>query len=128
MAETALTVQNVSFKGVYTALDPFTPAPLTLENPDQANGNKFTNTRGKVLLIVTNNEAFSIDVTFDATITVAEAPDNLSVTDPTITIAPGDTNIFGPFTGNFEAASEVIMSWADIVTPTNVDVAVIKLP
>jgi hypothetical protein len=129
MARTALTVQLGSFKGIYVA--PFTTGPLVPEHPNLVDGNSFVNTRGKTLLVISNNSADTdIKLTLDATASVAENPSTLPVVDPEITVEFGTMNIIGPFTGNFEQ-SGLTTIWLDWDTATvlgDVDIAVVRLP
>jgi hypothetical protein len=129
MARTPLTVQLGSFKGIYVA--PFTPGPLVAEHPNLADGNSFTNTRGKTFLVIINNSAdTAIKLTLDATATVTENPSTLPVVDPEITVAFGAMNIIGPFTGNFEQSglTTIWLNWATATVAGDVDIAVVKLP
>jgi len=134
MARTDFTngVQLASFKGIYT--EPggvFTPGPLLWENPDAVNGNKFANVRGKCLIVVQNtDDTDDLTITMDATTVVPETPDGLPVQDPTIVIGPGEANLIGPFTGNFESDGEVGLDYTlgGALLATEINIAVIQLP
>lgn len=133
MARTVTAVQLASFKGIYTMVgEPpvFTPGALIFTNPNKVDGNEFANTRGKTVLVVVNNSADEeIIVTLDATASVTENPSSLPVVDPVVTIAFGDANIIGPFTGNFEkTGGNINIDWSGDAVNTDVDIAVVKLP
>jgi hypothetical protein len=133
MARTVISVQLASFKGIYTmAGDPpvFTPGPLVLTNPNKVDGNEFANTRGKTFIVVMNNSADAdIVLTLDATASVPETPSSIPVVDPTITVAFGEANVIGPFTGNFEkSGGKINIDWSGDAVNTDVSIAVVKLP
>lgn len=132
MAATALAVQFASFKGIYTLPGGvFIPGNLVWSHPDKVNGNEFVNARGKVFLLINNKSADQeIILTLDATVSVAETPDSIAVTDPVLTIPFGESQVVGPFSGNFEAVGtgKIGMAWSGDAINTDVDVAVVKLP
>ena len=134
MARTLITPQLASFKGIYEMSgEPlaFTQKELTLVYINKADGNEFHNTRGKTFLVVMNKAATAIDIvaTLDATASVSENPSSLPVVDPTITVAQNDTNIIGPFTGNFEkTGGHINVDWSGAALNTDIGVAVVQLP
>lgn len=133
MARTVTAVQLASFKGIYTMVgEPpvFTPGPLVFTNPNKTDGNEFANTRGKTFIVVMNNSADEdIVLTLDATASVSETPSSIPVVDPTITIAFGESNVIGPFTGNFEkSGGNINIDWSGAAVNTDVSIAVVKLP
>ena len=133
MAYTDIPVQLTSFRGIYSMEgDPpvFTPKELTMTHPDDVNGNDFTNTRGKCLLVINNNDVTNLTLTLDATVEVSENPGEIPVQDPQVVVDAGDSNVIGPFSGNFEVGTtgKVGMTWAGITDVNDVDIAIIKLP
>lgn len=95
-----------------SALTPITGIELTSPTAvDIAEGMEVTNSRSKLAVVFTNT-----DDTVDLVVTpvVTATVYTYAVESPSITIAPGETWIIGPFSANFESASKVQFNFTGV--------------
>ena len=138
MADEIIPVQDASFKGIYTSLDPFTPGPILWSEPRYAGGNLVENTAGRVFIIVRNRSIVTPNIWINKNFQSARLyiPPGPAYLNPEfgssiIALSPGSTNIFGTFSENFEEpiTHNVSIGWNDNGAPSNeIDVAAIRLP
>lgn len=83
-------------------------ATADLEAVDIANGMEFTNIRGKVLLFIANTDPVAnLVVTPNVSALVSGYPAD----DPSITVAPDEFAIIGPFSANYEVSGKVQLAF-----------------
>jgi hypothetical protein len=134
---TQVPVQTISFRGIYTMVGGvLTPEPLdwSFHIPD-AEGLYFENTPNRTIFLVRNR---SLTATFTLTLypvglPVPEYPDFLDKSAiEFVSMLPGQIEIFGPFSTNFNDANNFVHYTTHIsplpIELANIDLAVVKFP
>ncbi len=110
MAATVLTAQTSARTGI----------ALTFAAPDAVAGIEFNNASNKSILLVKNDSASPVVVTFDVTATV----DGLAIPDRQVSVAAGALEAIGPFNDLHTQSDGFVRATVSAVT--SVTVALIK--
>lgn len=109
----------------------FEGAAVTALAIDKTNGNAFTNSRGKLIARITNNNSGSdaIVATFTVTKTVPEGSGHIDCANEAVTVAAGATKVVGPWSSNFEGTGQKInVVWSGDALEGEIDLELIALP
>lgn len=110
----------------------FSGAVISSGNIDKTNGNTWTNARGKLIALVTNNSSGATDIvgTFTVTKTIPEGSTSIPAQNVAVTVAKDATKVIGPWSANFESNSglKIAVAWSGAAAAEDVDITLIQLP